>query len=152
MSQPVHPLRFTVRTVVHIPPAEAFALLCDWEDHGRWVPFTKVVSHAPTSFTAYTGVGPLQLPDNMELLERDDESLSALVLKTGPILIGTAAFHVRRFSNGSAVVEWREELTIKGVPVLITKAVAPILSIVAKLFFKRALKRMAPAAPAASVS
>jgi carbon monoxide dehydrogenase subunit G len=150
MPQPVHPVRFTVRTVIQIPPAEAFALLCDWEDHSRWVPLTKVVSHSSTSFTAYTGIGPLQLPDNMELLERDDESLSALVLKTGPILIGTAAFHVRRFSDEGCVVEWREELTVKGVPRLITKAVAPVLSTVAKRFFTRALKRMAPAAPASA--
>jgi carbon monoxide dehydrogenase subunit G len=130
-----------VRFEQHIPlPAEiAYRRLCDWQDHERWVPFTTVTVHDENTFTAYTGIGPLRLADNMRVTCRDDEAREVVVEKTGPVLTGSAGFRVRPSSAESSIVIWTEELRVPLVPGFC----APLLRVVTRRLFRRALKRFA---------
>lgn len=125
---------------VPLDATEAYALLCDWEDHGRWVPLTKVTVHDEASFTAFTGVGPLVLKDEMVVFSKDDAELVVVIRKTGPILTGTAGFAVRPFSQGSCVVTWEESLRVPLVPWFL----APVLRVVTRALFRAALKNLPP--------
>lgn len=117
---------------------ETYALLCDWDDHARWVPLTRVATHSPDEFTAYTGLGPLALPDRMRVVRRDDASLSVTVEKLGPVLRGTAGFVVRPFDASSCVVRWYESVRVPLVPGRLSR----MLSGVARVFFRAALRRL----------
>ena len=117
---------------------EAYSLLCNWEDHGRWVPMTRVVEHSKDSFTAYTGVGALALEDNMRVTLRDDAARTVRIEKTGPYLKGTAVFSVKPFSSTTSVVTWEEHLTVPFVP----NFMSPVLSVVTRKLFSRALRNL----------
>ena len=119
---------------------ETYRLLCDWEDHGRWVPLTRVVVHSEEAFTAYTGIGPLRLRDDMVVQFRDDAARHVVVEKIGPVLTGTAGFAVRNFSADACVVRWTESLRIP----LLPRFLAPPLRTVTRRLFSRALRRLAP--------
>jgi hypothetical protein len=124
---------------VKLPAEVAYRLLCDWEDHSRWVPLTKVEVHSPDSFTAYTGIGPLRLKDRMQVLSRDDEQRAVVVVKLGPVLTGSAGFKVKTYSATSCVVSWTEELHIPYLPGFTTILLRPLT----RLLFRRALRRLA---------
>jgi hypothetical protein len=117
---------------------EAYTLLCDWDDHARWVPLTRVTTHSPEEFTAYTGLGPLALPDRMRVVRRDDASLSVTVEKIGPVLCGTAGFVVRPFDTSSCVVRWHESVRVPLVP----RRLSRVLSEAARVLFRAALRRL----------
>ena len=117
---------------------KAYADLCNWKDHERWVPFTRVTMHSPQEFTAHTGIGPLALPDRMRVLERDDEAMRVSVEKLGPLLTGTASFKVQMFTVESCVVTWTENIRVPFVPGILTKP----LSAVAHVLFRYALRRL----------
>ncbi len=57
---------------------KAYSDLCDWKDHERWVPFTKVTIHSPQEFTAYTGVRPFVIKDRMRVTATNVEIAKAL--------------------------------------------------------------------------
>jgi hypothetical protein len=135
-----HPVSFTLHQVVPISADEAFALLCDWEDHGRWVPFTSMDVRSNDEFVAYTGIGPFKLEDNMCVTHRDVAGRSLSIVKTGPVVTGTASFSVRPFSETSSVVTWVESVQIPYLPGF----AAPVAAKVGKLLFKAALRRLAP--------
>lgn len=117
---------------------KAYTDLCDWKDHERWVPFTTVILHSETEFTARTGVGPLALVDRMRVLERDDTAMRVTVEKLGPLLTGTAGFSVRPFAEDACVVRWREHVTVPLVPGFLAKP----LSAATRVLFRRALRRL----------
>jgi len=123
---------------VKAPAAEAYADLCDWEDHERWVPLTRVTVHSPEEFTARTGVGPLVLVDRMRLLERDDAAMRVTVEKLGPLLTGTAGFRVRPYSDEACVVSWTENVSVPLMPGFLSKP----LSAATRVLFRRALRRL----------
>lgn len=125
---------------VPLDASEAYTLLCDWGDHGRWVPLTKVVVLDESSFTAFTGVGPLVLKDEMVVLSKNDQERKVLIRKAGPVLTGTAGFSVRSFSKGSCVVTWEESLRVPLVPGFL----APALCVVTRALFRGALKKLPP--------
>ena len=124
---------------VELPAEKAYQLLCDWEDHGRWVPLTKVVLHSPDAFTAYTGLWPLRLKDEMRVSFRDDGNRHVAVEKLGPILTGSAGFKVRYFSPTSSVVSWIEEVRVPYLPQFTAAALRPI----ARMLFRKALRNLA---------
>lgn len=128
----------TFHQYVGLAAERAYAQLCDWHDHGRWVPFTRVVVHDPDSFTAYSGIGPFALADNMRVVERDDLARSVIIEKTGPLLTGTAAFAVRPFAGG-CVVTWHEHLRVP----LLPGCVAPLLRSTTVRMLRRGLRRLA---------
>lgn len=117
---------------------KAYDDLCDWKDHARWVPFTRITLHSNQEFTAHTGIGPLALPDRMRILERDDEAMRVSVEKLGPLLTGTASFKVRMFTAESCVVTWTENVRVAFVPGVLTKP----LSATARVLFRYALRRL----------
>lgn len=122
---------------------DAYRTLCDWEDHGRWIPLTKVQAtqvqnHGPESFTAYTGVWPLRLTDRMRVSAKDDTTMSVTIEKIGPYLTGEAGFTVRPFDEASCVVVWREDVNAPYLPSIL----GPVVSSATRVLFKRALKRM----------
>lgn len=123
---------------VKVPAEQAYADLCDWKDHERWVPFTRVTVHSADAFTARTGVGPLALVDRMRVLERDDVAMRVSVEKLGPLLTGTAGFDVRPFSDETCVVRWTENVTVPLVPGFLAKP----LSAATRILFRRALRRL----------
>lgn len=124
---------------VPLSASDAYELLCDWEDHGRWVPFTRVVVHDKTSFTAYTGVGPLALKDEMMVVSRDDSQRKVMIEKLGPIITGTASFSVRPCAQAGCVVRWRESIRVPLVPGF----VAPPLRAATRALFRHALRSLA---------
>lgn len=132
-------VRVTFEQHISLPAETAYRRLCDWKDHERWVPFTKVTVHDEETFTAYTGIGPLRLEDNMRVVRRDDASCEVVVEKTGPVLTGSAGFRVRPYSAESSIVVWTEELRVP----LIPEAFAPLLRVMTRRLFRRALKRLA---------
>lgn len=132
-------VEFTVEAMVPLPANEAYRLMCDWDDHARWVPFTRVTTHSPDRFTAWTGIGPLQLEDNMTVVERDDERRYVKVRKTGPRLLGEAAFTIVPFGVRRSQVQWVESVEVPRLPRLL----APVARVMGRLGFRTALRRFA---------
>jgi hypothetical protein len=130
---------FTVDAVVPLAADEAYRRMCDWDDHARWVPFTKVTTHDPDRFTAWTGIWKLQLEDNMTVLERDDQRRYVKVAKTGPRLFGEAAFTIVPHGANRSQVQWVERVDVRGLPRLFV----PIARLGGKLGFRTALRRFA---------
>jgi len=131
-------IKTTFDQYVPMSANDAYAALCDWDDHSRWVPLTRVTTHSPEEFTAYTGIGPLSLPDRMRVVRRDDASLSVTIEKIGPVLRGTAGFTVRPFDGASCVVRWHETVRVPLVPRLLSGA----FSVATRLLFRAALRRL----------
>jgi len=137
---PASEVRFTVTKVVPLDAATTYELLCDWEDHGRWVPFTEVVVHSPESFVAFTGIGPVKLEDNMSVVSRDDDAMRVEIVKTGPVIVGSASFTVRPFSEHSSIVDWTEVISVPYLPTFLAPAAASI----GKILFAVALRGLPP--------
>ena len=117
---------------------KAYSDLCDWKDHERWVPFTKVTIHSPQEFTAYTGIRPFIIKDRMQVTVRNDETKEATFLKLGPLLTGTAGFRVQRYDAKSCIVIWQENIKVSYLPGFLSK---PLTAIARKLF-RYALRRL----------
>jgi hypothetical protein len=132
-------VEFTVEAMVPLQADEAYRRMCDWDDHARWVPFTRVTTHSPDRFTAWTGVGPLQLEDNMTVIERDDARRYVKVEKTGPRLFGEAAFTIVPHGVHRSQVQWVERVDMPKLPTFL----APVARWGGKLGFRAALRRFA---------
>ena len=117
---------------------KAYSNLCDWKDHERWVPFTKVTVQSPQEFTAYTGVRPLALEDRMRVTKRDDDAMEVTVEKLGPLLTGTASFKVQRYDDNSCIVSWYENIKVPYLPGFLSK---PLMAVTCRLF-RYALRRL----------
>jgi hypothetical protein len=130
---------FTVNAMVPLPADEAYRRMCDWDDHARWVPFTKVTTHSPDRFTAWTGIGRLQLEDNMTVVERDDDQRYVKVHKTGPRLLGEASFTIVPFGVRRSQVQWVESVEVPRLP----RILAPVARVMGRLGFRTALRRFA---------
>jgi hypothetical protein len=131
-------VRFTVPVALPIPADEAYALLCDWADHARWVPFTRVDVHDEDTFTAYTGIGRLVLIDHMAVTARNDEGRELSVAKLGPTLRGAASFRVVPLSATASSVLWTEDVAVPFLPRVFAQPVAWV----ARRSFRAALKRL----------
>lgn len=130
---------FTVDAMVPLPADEAYRRMCDWDDHARWVPFTRVTTHSPDRFTAWTGIGPLQLEDNMTVVERDDARRFVKVAKTGPRLLGEASFTIVPHGGRRSQVQWVESVEVQRLP----RFLAPVARVMGRLGFRTALRRFA---------
>ena len=143
---------FDVRHALDAPARAVWEELTDWAGHGRWVPATRVAVDAgsPTgvgaTFTAWTGLGPVALPDRMRVAacEWDDEAARGWceVVKEGPVLRGRAGFTVSTEGEGSTV-EWYERVTVPGVPQLL----APLLASCGAAVFRVGMRRLARRMP-----
>ena len=145
-------VRFRVRRHVAVSPQRLWEELIDWESHGRWIPATRVEpgdgdpSRAGSTFTAWTGRGPLTLEDRMrvERCEWDERAASGAceVEKLGPVLRGRAGFAVVS-ADGGAVVDWFEDVRVPWVPGVLARPVAWVSAAGFRLAIRRLSKLLA---------
>lgn len=141
-------VRFDVRHRFDAPARTVWDELVDWEAHAAWIPMTKmdVAPGDPTAvgatFTATTGIGPLAMPDRMEVVRCDwDNSTSSgdcEVTKLGPVLTGTAGFTVSPDGTG-AVLDWVEDVQVPYTP----QFLAPVVARMGAAGFKLGMRRLA---------
>jgi hypothetical protein len=122
--------------------------LVDWSGHANWIPMTRVDVEPgdPTAvgsrFTATTGLGPLALPDRMEVVhcDWDDDSSTGTceVAKLGPVLRGRAGFTVRPDGDGTAL-DWLEDVTVPYTP----QFLAPVLGWLGAQGFSAGMRKLA---------
>lgn len=129
---------FTIDQHVALPAEEAYAVLRDWENHGRWMPFTRIVAGPTDEFTASIGAGPFRSVHRMRVQERADGALRLTLEETGPLLIGSSTLSARPFDRTSCVVRWSEDVHAPALPGLLSVP----LTIVTKFFVRRALRRL----------
>jgi len=135
---------FEVCRVVPMSSQRAWERLIDWGSHGEWIPATRVDvdPQDPDRFVAWSGIGRLALEDRMHSLEQhfDGTAGRCRVAKLGPVLIGEAEFSVTPgLTPGTAVVHWREDVTMKRLPRLLS----PVAARVGAVLFAQAIGRLA---------
>lgn len=139
---------FTVTHDFAAPASVVWAEMTDWKKHESWIPATRIELDEPGSqgvdstFTAYTGYGPVALVDRMRVSKSnwDEESLSGecQVEKLGPVLEGSAGFDVTPIGDG-ARVEWFERVEVAYLP----RFLAPLVSKLSAQGFAFGMKRLA---------
>ncbi|MBT2478425.1 SRPBCC family protein [Streptomyces sp. ISL-94] len=132
----------------HLPAAEAWLRLTDWERHGAQVPLTRTIITTPpptrvgTIFTARTGVGRITFDDPMEVTvwRPPAPGIPGLVRleKRGRTVTGWAEIEIRPLGGAGAEVHWREELRLRGLP----RALDPVVAAAGRFLFGRALARL----------
>lgn len=144
MSEPSGALvTFDVVKVLPLSPAESWRRLSDWKGHGAWIPLTRMQVNGddPSHFTAWSGVGPIQLEDRMHASATsfDGSHGEARVEKLGPVLVGHAVFSVAPgHVDGTSVVHWYEEVRVRHLPRFLVRPVA----VGSAWFFGTSLRRM----------
>ncbi|ROQ99311.1 hypothetical protein EDE04_5864 [Streptomyces sp. 2132.2] len=145
-----HALMPGIRIVHRTPlrPVAAWLRVTDWERHGAQVPLTRTIigtappTRAGTRFTARTGVGRITFDDPMEVVlwrPPADASPGLVRLeKRGRAVTGWAEIEVRPGPAGGSVVEWREELRVRG----LGRRFDPLVAAAGRLLFSRALARL----------
>lgn len=124
--------------------------LVDWKGHEHWIPMTTVDVHTDgdataigSTFTAYTGIGPLKLEDRMRVdacdWDQADGTGHCTVAKLGPVLTGSAGFNVEAQGPSRSSVEWIESVEVRWVPRLL----APIVGKIGALGFKQGMRGLA---------
>lgn len=141
------PVHFVVTTDFDAPPRVVWDELVDWKGHEAWIPATRVEidgddpTAVGTTFTAWTGYGPLALEDRMQVAVCDwsdaDERGECEVTKLGPVLQGRAGFTVSAHRSG-ARVEWVEDVAIRWLP----KLLAPVATWIGSTGFKFGMRRL----------
>lgn len=137
--------RARVSRTLPVGADEAWELVADVRHHGRWVPSTRVTLHRPVGagwqrrapgsapepgdeVVAVTGPrarrGGGGLVDRMRI-ERFDPPLGAapgvaVLVKLGPVLLGSARIEVADAGPGRARVTWSEQVHLKGLPPALT--------------------------------
>lgn len=139
---------FTVTHEFTVDPVVLWEALIDWDDHGRWIPATRMdigddgAQSVGDTFTAYTGYGPLTLVDRMRVSVMEwnplDQRGACEVEKLGPVLSGTAGFVVSQDPVGSRI-EWFERVDVKYLPGF----AAPIVSALSSAGFSFGMRRLA---------
>lgn len=131
------------------PAHLAWAVLSNWENHGQWVPLTRVwvakgKGGVGTEFVGRTGIGPFYFDDPMEvtLLVPPSGHHSGLceIKKTGKFVLGYAGFTVEPLTANTCRVTWREDIEIA--PTWLTRPFEAILAFVAKQAFLGVLKKV----------
>ena len=135
---------FELSRIVRMTPELTWQRLTDWRSHGEWIPLTRIEVDPtnPDRFTAWSGIGRIALEDRMHLTDRTVDTCvrRARIAKLGPVLVGEAEFSVSAgIAAGSAVVQWREVVTVPHLPRLL----GPVAAWVGKYLFTMALGRMA---------
>jgi hypothetical protein len=145
---PMAQVKFEVIQSFKAPSHRVWAELIDWKGHADWVPMTRVnlepgdPAAIGARFTAWTGIGPLALKDQMEVsvLTWDDATSSGTceVTKIGPVLRGRAGFTVTPTATGSEL-QWIEDVTVPVAP----QFLAPVFAQLGVIGFRQALKKLA---------
>lgn len=119
---------FSVSVPMDQSAPRVWAALVDWEAHGDWIPATRSRIQEGngglgTVFEAVSGYGPLALVDRMRVIVFDETALRAEVEKIGPLLGGTAGFVVQP-RDGGCTVHWDEDVTVPGLPRILSSVAA----------------------------
>ncbi|MEU6018797.1 SRPBCC family protein [Streptomyces sp. NPDC047515] len=145
---------FRIERFTHLPAAEAWRRVTDWERHAAHVPLTTItVRTGPptgtgTVFVARTGVGALGFDDPMEVVRWTPPAAGRAGLcrlaKRGSLVLGRASIDVYPTDSGSHVV-WVEELSVR----LLPRWVDPLVAAAGRRVFGRVLDGMLdrPAGP-----
>jgi hypothetical protein len=104
---------FTIDQYVVLPTEEAYAALCDWENHVRRI-------------------------HRMNAQERADDALHVTLKETGPLLFGSSTLSARPFNQTSCVVRWSEDVHARVLPGILSGP----LTLATKFFVRRALRRL----------
>ncbi len=136
-------VRFSVQVNLPFPAAQVFAELVDWPGHADWVPLTRVEilegdGGVGTTFVATTGIGPLALPDRMQVTELDHAAMTVTVIKIGPILTGDVVLRVAPQVDNSCLVDWVEDIRVPWLPQFLARPVGAA----AAVGFRTSLRRM----------
>jgi carbon monoxide dehydrogenase subunit G len=141
-------VKFEVLQNFSAPAEQVWAELIDWQGHADWVPMTRVSVEPgdPTAigarFTAWTGIGPLALKDQMQvsILNWDAATHSGTceVTKIGPVLRGRAGFTVTPTATGSEL-QWLEDVKVPVAP----QFLAPVFARLGIIGFRQALRKLA---------
>jgi hypothetical protein len=137
-------VHFSLDRTIPISSTSAWQELTDWAGHAAWIPMTRVELDPddPAAFVAFSGPGALALEDRMRATQSsfDGSSGRCLVAKLGPVLVGEAEFTVAPGpSADSAVVTWREDVTVPHLPGFL----APVAARIGAALFSWSLGRMA---------
>ncbi|GAB3709646.1 hypothetical protein [Mariniluteicoccus flavus] len=116
-----------VRARTPLQPADALDRLLDLDRHTELVPLTRLIWTRPltigSTLTARTSLGPIVVDDVMQVHELGPDH--ARIVKVGRWIRGTAEISATRGPGEKAsTVEWRQSLSIKGIPALFDPVVA----------------------------
>lgn len=132
---------------------QVFAVVADLPAYGQYILSTRI-EHDPGPvqvgwrFTGYTGVGPVRLPDRMEVT-RWEPAQGFGVRKLGPVLSGWAEVELVELPRDqgaeeqegpATLVRWREHITMR--PERVGRRLAPLTDPVNRWLFTRALAAM----------
>lgn len=132
-----------------LSPADAWAKITDWPQHGRYVPLTTMrveppgPSHVGTVFTARTAVGPIGFDDPMEIVQWSPPAVSGgspghcRMEKRGKVVLGWAEITVAARAGGSRVT-WTEAARPRGLP----RFAEPLANLTARMLFGRVLRKL----------
>lgn len=131
------------------PITHVWKHLTDWEAHSAWIPNTHVtITHQThglgTQFTGITRLGPLTLNDPMTVTAYQpphDGIASAAIIKTGKQITGTAGFTLTAITPHSTQLVWFEN--VQPQPAALFAWAAPIINLIGKIAFTRALNTFA---------
>ncbi|MBC7633308.1 SRPBCC family protein [Aeromicrobium sp.] len=99
---------------VRLTPAESWNRLTDWEQHGRFVPLTRITRN-DDGFDAFTGVGRVGFHDPMEIVRWEEPTFCRLE-KRGRVVTGWAELSVEPHGDGGSKVTWREDIHVRAMP------------------------------------
>lgn len=140
---------FTIRLEVPLPAPRAWSCILDLRAHGHVIPATTVVPSLAaselrlgTEFLARTAVGPVGFDDRMRVdsitLPTDSTPGSVRISKQGKAVRGDIVLTVTPLDSGWSLVEWAQDLTIRGVP----RALDPLVGAVARRAYRLVLRRL----------
>lgn len=146
LSQGPEPVPWArVSRTLPLDAAAAWALVADVRHHGRWVPATRVALERPhgAGWRPRAATSPPQAGDRVVAVsgprarhgggglvdrmrvERFDPPLGAcpgvaVLVKLGPVLLGSARIEVADAGPGRARVTWSEQVHLRGLPPALT--------------------------------
>ncbi|GAB3624979.1 hypothetical protein GCM10027418_30650 [Mariniluteicoccus endophyticus] len=119
--------RVTLHVRTRRSPEDALARLTDLALHERFVPLTRIDRSGPleigTRFTARTALGPVGFDDVMVV--RALGPTHARFDKVGRFITGGTTIDVR--PGPPTVVEWTQELGVRGIPAALDPAVGLVV-------------------------
>ncbi|WP_214364323.1 SRPBCC family protein [Pseudonocardia sp. H11422] len=109
----------TVPVDVEAPAAAVWATISDWERQGDWMLGTRVEvtggdgRSVGSTMRAVTGIGPLGVPDTMEITEyAEGGPWRCVVRHTGGVVKGDGVFEVVELGPGRSRFLWTELLDL----------------------------------------
>lgn len=135
---------FELARVMPGTPEQVFAVVADLPGYGDYILSTRIEHDSgPVKvgwrFTGHTGLGPLRLPDRMEVT-RWEPGVGFGVRKLGPVLSGWAEVDLSPAEQTSTLVQWREHISVR--PPLAGRLLGPVTDPTNRWLFSRALDAM----------